>query len=57
MTIKEHTKRFCYVVIKWRINGREWTTNLKFTSRDKAEKFIKEERQLSPDVTYEIVDM
>jgi lipoprotein-anchoring transpeptidase ErfK/SrfK len=59
MTIKEHANKFCYVVIKWQINGREWTTNGKFTSRDKAEKFIKEEKisQLSPDVTYEIVDI
>ena len=59
MTIKEHANKFCYVVIKWRINGREWTTNGKFTSKDKAEKFIKEEKisQLSPDVKYEIVDI
>ena len=59
MTIKEHTKKFCYVVIKWRVMGKEWTSNGKFTSRDKAEEFIKEEKriQLSPNVTYEIVDM
>ena len=56
MTIKE---RGCYVVIKWLFNGREWTSNSKFTSKDKAEKFIKEENisQLSPDVTYQIVEI
>ena len=59
MTIKEHANKFCYVVIKWQVNGKEWTTNSKFTSRDKAEEFIREEKriQLSPDVTYEIVDI
>ncbi len=59
MTIREYAKRFCYVVIKWQINGREWTTHGQFTSRNNAEKFIKEENisQLSPNVTYEIVDI
>ena len=57
MTIKEHAKRGCYVVIKWLVNGREWTSNSKFTSRDKAEKFIEEEKGFFSDVKYEIVDI
>ena len=62
MTIKEHAKRFCYVVTKMRINGREWNTNSKFTSKDKAEKFIKEEKGFFSevqglDVKYEIVEI
>ena len=54
MTIKE---RGCYVVIKWLVNGREWTSNSKFTSKDKAEKFIEEEKGFFSDVTYEIVEI
>ena len=57
MTIKEHANKFCYVVIKWLVNGREWTANSKFTSRDKAEKFIEEEKGFFSDVKYEIVDI
>lgn len=62
MTIKEYAKRGCYVVTKMRINGREWTTNSKFTSRDKAKKFIREEKGFFSevqglDVKYEIVDI
>ena len=54
ITIKE---RGCYVVIKWLVDGREWTSNSKFTSRDKAEKFIEEEKGFFSDVTYEIVEI
>ena len=54
ITIKE---RGCYVVIKWLFNGREWTSNSKFTSKDKAEKFIEEEKGFFSDVTYEIVEI
>ena len=46
MTIKEHANKFCYVVIKWQVNGKEWTTNSKFTSRDMAEEFIREEKRI-----------
>ena len=54
ITIKE---RGCYVVIKWIVDGREWTSTSKFTSKDNAEKFIEEEKGFFSDVTYEIVDI
>ena len=59
MGILTFKKTGYYVVIKWLVNGWEWASNSKFTSRDKAEKFIKEEKrkQLSPNVTYEIVEI
>ena len=54
MTIKG---RGCYVVIKWLVEGREWTSTSKFTSKDNAEKFIEEEKGFFSDVTYEIVEI
>ena len=54
ITIKE---RGCYVVIKWIVDEREWTSTSKFTSKDNAEKFIEEEKGFFSDVTYEIVEI
>ena len=44
MTIKE---RGCYVVIKWLVNGREWTSNSKFTSKTRLKNLLKKRKDSS----------